>query len=88
MKRTDATFWRSGTRVLAKVEGRVGRSSYGARWQRLAFRITWLAAAGEGAHLVGRHPDTSWPMARDLWENRDRALAARETGGIGARPPR
>ncbi|WP_406469944.1 hypothetical protein [Streptomyces sp. NBC_01615] len=89
--RTDATFWRSGTRVLAKVEGRVGRSSYRAGWQRLAFRIAWLAAAGEGAYLVGRHPDTSWQlaagrwqMAQDLWENRDQALAALETGGIGA----
>ncbi|MEU2587266.1 hypothetical protein ABZ612_30955 [Streptomyces avermitilis] len=30
VKRTDATFWRSDTRVLAKVEGRVGRSSCGA----------------------------------------------------------
>ncbi|MFJ3309474.1 hypothetical protein ACIPSA_41795 [Streptomyces sp. NPDC086549] len=84
VKRTDATFWRSGTRVLAKAEGRVGRSSYRAGSQRLAFRITWLAAAGEGAYLVGRRPDTRWQMAQDLWENRDQTLAALETGGIGA----
>ncbi|SCE08609.1 hypothetical protein GA0115239_11964 [Streptomyces sp. BpilaLS-43] len=25
-RKTDATFWRSGTRVLPKVEGRVSRS--------------------------------------------------------------
>ncbi|MGW0771098.1 hypothetical protein [Streptomyces sp. NPDC002676] len=62
----------------------MGRSSYRAGWQRRAFRIIWLAAAGEGAYLVGRHPDTSWQMAQDLWENRDQALAALETGGIGA----
>lgn len=41
-------------------------------------------SGGEGAYLVGRHPDTSWQMAQDQWENRDRALAALETGGIGA----
>ncbi|WP_327229050.1 hypothetical protein [Streptomyces platensis] len=28
VKRTDATFWRPGTRVLPKVEGRVRRRSY------------------------------------------------------------
>ncbi|XVV39726.1 hypothetical protein ACQPXT_40680 (plasmid) [Streptomyces sp. CA-100214] len=28
VKRTDATFWRSGTRVLPKVEGKVRRRSY------------------------------------------------------------
>lgn len=27
-KKTDATFWRPGTRVLPKAEGHVSRSSY------------------------------------------------------------
>ncbi|WP_075262740.1 hypothetical protein [Streptomyces sp. Tue 6075] len=27
VRRTDATFWRSGTRVLPKVEGKVRRRS-------------------------------------------------------------
>ncbi|MEV5240182.1 hypothetical protein AB0K89_13895 [Streptomyces cinnamoneus] len=39
VKRTGATFWRAGTRVLPKVEGRVPRRSYRAGWQRLAFRL-------------------------------------------------
>ncbi|MFI8837051.1 hypothetical protein ACIGPN_39680 [Streptomyces afghaniensis] len=28
VKRTDATFWRAGTRILPKVEGKVRRRSY------------------------------------------------------------
>ncbi|GGZ05354.1 hypothetical protein ACWEWL_26380 [Streptomyces rochei] len=28
VKRTDATFWRAGTRVLPKVEGKVWRRYY------------------------------------------------------------
>ncbi|MFF4179441.1 helicase HerA domain-containing protein [Streptomyces sp. NPDC001750] len=82
-RKTDATFWRKGTRVLPKVEAKVSRSSYRAGWQRLVFRISWLAAAGEGAYLVGSHPDTTVQTVQDLWENPDPAIAAAQTGGIG-----
>ncbi|MFG2394978.1 helicase HerA domain-containing protein [Streptomyces lavendulae] len=82
-RKTNATFWRKGTRVLPKVEGKVSRSSYRAGWQRLVFRISWLAAAGEGAYLVSSHPDTTAHMVRDAWENPDPAIAAAQSGGIG-----
>ncbi|MEU7088125.1 helicase HerA domain-containing protein [Streptomyces achromogenes] len=82
-RKTDATFWRAGTRVLPTVEGRVSRSSYRAGWQRLVFRISWLGAAGGGAYLVGSHPDTTAQTVRDVWENPDAAIAAAQTGGIG-----
>ncbi|MFI9587041.1 hypothetical protein ACIHCQ_35675 [Streptomyces sp. NPDC052236] len=84
VKRTDVTFWRSGTRVLPKVEGRVSRSSHRAGWQRLTFRITFQGAAGEGSYLLGGHPDTTMHSAQDLWENRDATLATLQSGGIGA----
>ncbi|MFJ8546603.1 recombinase family protein [Streptomyces sp. NPDC093586] len=45
-KRTNATFWRSVTRVLPKVEGRVSRSSHRTGRKRLTFRIGAPAAAG------------------------------------------
>lgn len=65
-RKTDATFWRTGTRVLPKVEGKVSRSSYRAGWQRLTFRIGGLAATSGGGYWA-------------LWENPDPALAARGT---------
>ncbi|MEV5282947.1 hypothetical protein [Streptomyces sp. NPDC052811] len=37
---TNATFWRKGTRILPKVEGKVSRSSYRAGWQRLVFSVS------------------------------------------------
>ncbi|MFJ2272394.1 hypothetical protein ACIOHO_40215 [Streptomyces sp. NPDC087849] len=70
-RKTDATFWRTGTRVLPKVEGKVSRSSYRAGWQRLTFRIGGLAATGAGGYWA-------------LWENPDPALVTLETGGIAA----
>ncbi|MGW1594949.1 helicase HerA domain-containing protein [Streptomyces sp. NPDC002343] len=82
-RKTDATFWRTGTRVLPKVEGKVSRSSYRAGWQRLVFRISWLGAVGGGAYLVGSYPDTTAQTVRDVWENPDPAIAAAQTGGIG-----
>ncbi|WKU42594.1 hypothetical protein Q3V23_00055 [Streptomyces sp. VNUA116] len=84
VKRTDATFWRSGTRVLPGLEGRVPRRSYKAGWRRSAARLTWLGAATEGAYLLGRHPETTAQSAQGLWEHREQALAALQTGGIGA----
>ncbi|AQW46678.1 pRL2-11 [Streptomyces violaceusniger] len=84
IKRTDATFWRSGTRVLPKVEGRVARRSYRAGWQRLSFRLVLGAGATEGGYLLSRDPETTAQIVQDLWENRDAALATLETGGIGA----
>jgi hypothetical protein len=38
VERTDATFWRAGTRVLPKVEDKVRRRSYRPGWRRLSFR--------------------------------------------------
>uniref|UniRef100_UPI002F9089D3 pRL2-11 n=1 Tax=Streptomyces sp. NBC_01562 TaxID=2975879 RepID=UPI002F9089D3 len=81
VKRTDATFWQPGTRVLPKVEGSVSRSSYRAGWQRLAFRMTGLSTATAGGWGLWEHQET----ARAWWENPDAApLAALQTGGIGA----
>ncbi|WP_411139036.1 hypothetical protein [Streptomyces sp. C10] len=83
MTRTDASFWRSGSRVLPKVEGRVSRSSYRAGWQRLTFRIGFAGAVTEGGYLLGRDLDTSLKTAQSLWEEQDTTLAALQTGGIG-----
>jgi hypothetical protein len=66
------------------VEARVRCRSYKAGWRRSATRLTWFGAVTEGAYLVGQHPDVSWRTAQDLWENQEQALAALETGGIGA----
>ncbi|MFD0367661.1 helicase HerA domain-containing protein [Streptomyces sp. NPDC127114] len=56
VQRTDATFWRPGTRVLAKTEGPVRRASYRAGWQRLAVRAATLAAAAGGGYGYWQHP--------------------------------
>ncbi|WP_129292335.1 pRL2-11 [Streptomyces lydicus] len=85
VKRTDATFWRSGTRVLPKVEGRVSRSSYRAGWKRLTFRISALAAAGAGGYQAGWvHQDATVATAQEIWADPDPALAALEQTGIAA----
>ncbi|WJV51712.1 pRL2-11 [Streptomyces flavofungini] len=70
VKRTDATFLRPGTRVLAKVEGPVRRSSYRAGWQRLAGRVGLLGATGGTGYAYWRDPAVT--------------LQALEYGGIGA----
>ncbi|MER5226446.1 hypothetical protein [Streptomyces flaveus] len=80
IKRTDATFWHPGTRVLPKVEGRVSRSSYRAGWQRLVFRMSFLSAAGGGGFWGWENQE----RARDLIEHRDATLQTPQTGGIGA----
>lgn len=51
--------WRSGTRVLPKVEGRVPRRSYRAGWQRPAFRLTYGGGLAEGAYLLSRDPEAT-----------------------------
>ncbi|MFF9322702.1 helicase HerA domain-containing protein [Streptomyces sp. NPDC014735] len=73
-----------GTRVLPGIEGRVRRRSFRAGWQRLTARTTLGAAVAEGGYLLGREPDATVRSLRSLWENRDQALAALETGAIGA----
>lgn len=85
VKRTDATFWRSGTRVLPKVEGRVSRSSYRAGWKRLTFRISVLATFGAGGYQAGWvHQDATVATAQEIWADPDPAVAALEQTGIAA----
>ncbi|MFD9794772.1 pRL2-11 [Streptomyces sp. NPDC059070] len=85
VKRTDATFWRTGTRVLPKVEGRVSRSSYRAGWKRLTFRISSLAAVGAGGYQAGWvHQDATVSTAQQIWADPAPALAAVEQTGIAA----
>ncbi|MEU1630285.1 hypothetical protein ABZ746_34310 [Streptomyces sp. NPDC020096] len=87
VKRTDATFWQPGTRVLPKVEGRVPRRSYRPGWQRLTCRLALGAGVAESGYLLSRDPEATAQTAQtaqDLWENREATLAALETGGIGA----
>ncbi|MEU9189441.1 DUF87 domain-containing protein [Streptomyces sp. NPDC048484] len=84
VKRTDATFWRTGTRVLPKVEGKVRRRAYKPGWQRLSFRLALGAGVAETGYLASRDPNATMQTAQELWENRDQALATLEPGGIGA----
>ncbi|WP_299542425.1 pRL2-11 [uncultured Streptomyces sp.] len=85
VKRTDATFWRAGSRVLPKVEGRVARSSYRAGWQRLVFRVSTLAAVGAGGYQAGQvHQDATVATAREVWADPDPVLAVLEQTGIAA----
>jgi hypothetical protein len=84
VKRTDATFWRSGNRVLPKAEGPVRRRSYKAGWRRLSFRLAPGAGMVETGYLPTRDLDATVQTVQELWENRETALAALETGGIGA----
>ncbi|MDX3131409.1 pRL2-11 [Streptomyces europaeiscabiei] len=85
VKRTDATFWRSGTRVLPKVEGRVSRSSYRAGWKRLTFRISTLTAIGAGGYQAGWvHQDATVATAQEIWADPDPAIAVLEQTGIAA----
>ncbi|WP_371095128.1 pRL2-11 [Streptomyces sanglieri] len=84
VKRTDATFWRAGTRVLPKVEGKVRRRSYKPGWRRLSFRLALGAGVAETGYLSTRDLDATREALQELWENRETALAALEPGGIGA----
>ncbi|MFD3533397.1 pRL2-11 [Streptomyces sp. NPDC058664] len=84
VKRTDATFWRSGTWVLPKVEGRVPRRSYKPGWRRLSFRVALGAGVWETGYLATQDLEATVQSVQELWENRDQAIAVLETGGIGA----
>ncbi|MFI9019161.1 helicase HerA domain-containing protein [Streptomyces griseus] len=87
VRRTDATFWRSGTRVLPKVEGKVRRRSYKPGWRRLSFRLALGGGVAESGYLTTRDLDATRETLRELtelWENRETALAALEPAGIGA----
>jgi hypothetical protein len=85
VRKTDATFWHAGTRVLPKVEGRVSRFSYRAGWKRLTFRISTLSATGGAGYcLLGEHRDATVATAKDVGANPDPALAMLEPGGIAA----
>ncbi|MFJ4865997.1 pRL2-11 [Streptomyces sp. NPDC088748] len=84
VKRTDATFWRAGTRVLPKVEGKVRRRSYKPGWRRLSFRVALGAGVAESGYLATRDLDATVQGVQELWDNREAALAALEPGGIGA----
>lgn len=84
VKRTDATFWHAGTRVLPKVEGKVRARSYKPGWRRLSFRVALGAGVTESGYLIGRDLDATSQTVQELWENREAALAALEPAGIGA----
>ncbi|MFF7365395.1 helicase HerA domain-containing protein [Streptomyces sp. NPDC008125] len=84
VRRTDATFWRAGTRVLPDVEGKVRRRSYKPGWRRLAFRTALGASVTESAYLASGYPHATAHYAQELWAYRDQALAALEPAGIGA----
>lgn len=90
VKRTDATFWGAGTRVLPKVEGKVRRRSYKPGWRRLSFRIAlgsgvWEVVSGvwEVGYLATQYLDATVQNTQQLWENREQVLAMLESRGIG-----
>ncbi|WP_159027646.1 MULTISPECIES: hypothetical protein [unclassified Streptomyces] len=84
VKRTDATFWRAGTRVLPKVEGTVRRRSYKPGWRRLSFRLALGAGVWEIGYLVTQDPHATAQNTQELWDNREQVLATLESSGIGA----
>ncbi|MFI9311077.1 pRL2-11 [Streptomyces triculaminicus] len=69
VRRTDATFFRCGSRVLeGVVEGRVGWWSYVAGWQRSGIRLLGLGAAG----------GVGW----GYWADPEQAVRALQYGGV------
>ncbi|MFI1018222.1 pRL2-11 [Streptomyces sp. NPDC020965] len=84
VRRTDATFWRAGTRILPKTEGRVPARSYRAGWQRLIPRLAVLGGLGAGGYLTTRDLDATAESVQSLWNNPGPVLAALETGGVNA----
>ncbi|MER7049292.1 pRL2-11, partial [Streptomyces jumonjinensis] len=84
VRRTDATFWRAGTRILPKTEGRVPRRSYRAGWQRLIPRLAVLGGVGVGGYAAARDLDATAESVENLWNNPGPVLAALETGGVTA----
>ncbi|MDX3519477.1 MULTISPECIES: pRL2-11 [Streptomyces] len=69
-RRTDATFFKGGRRVLDGVEGRVGPWSYRPGWQRAAARLTTLGGLGAGGWFY--------------WTDPEQTLQTLEYGGAGA----
>lgn len=69
-RRTDATFFKGGRRVLDGVEGRVGPWSYRPGWQRAASRLTTLGSLGAGGWFY--------------WTEPEQTLRTLEYGGAGA----
>jgi hypothetical protein len=69
-RRTDATFFRPGRRVLPKVDDRVPRSAYRAGWQRLAGRLATLSAIGGTGYAY--------------WQDPAATVTGLEAGGTGA----
>lgn len=78
VKRTDATFWRSGTRVLPKAEGKVRRRSYKPGWRRLSFRLALGAGVCEIGYLATQDLDATVHNTQELWDNREQVLDAGE----------
>ncbi|MET8770916.1 pRL2-11 [Streptomyces sp. NPDC004658] len=67
--RTDATFFKRGTRVLDGVEGTVRRASYRPGWQRAGARLLTLGALGAGGWSYYDDPDGTMALlheAQDL----------------------
>ncbi|MFI9213942.1 pRL2-11 [Streptomyces sp. NPDC053253] len=83
VQRTDATFWRPGSRVQTKnVDGPVRRSSYRPGWQRLAIRLGALSAAAGGGYGYMQHPDG---FAHALMYGSPAAALTTVAGGIAYR---
>ncbi|MFD3422039.1 pRL2-11 [Streptomyces decoyicus] len=57
VRRTDATFFKSGRRVLNGVEGRVGVWSYRPGWQRAVARVAGLGVVGGGGWAYWADPE-------------------------------
>ncbi|MEV4506047.1 pRL2-11 [Streptomyces klenkii] len=70
IRRTDATFFQPGRRILPGTEGPVPRRSFRAGWQRLAVRLSMLGAAGGAGY--------------GFWQEPEATLQALQYGGPGA----
>ncbi|MER6916698.1 DUF87 domain-containing protein [Streptomyces sp. NPDC000594] len=87
VRKTNATFWRPGTRVLPKAEAPVRRSAYRPGWQRAALRLSGLAATGSAGYwALGEEErrDTTLTTVRGLIDDPAPLAAAVQTGGITA----
>ncbi|MGW9452463.1 pRL2-11 [Streptomyces sp. NPDC055632] len=83
VQRTDATFWRPGTRVRTKdVDAPVHRASFRAGWHRLAVRAGVLAAAAGSGYTYLQHPAG---LAQALTYGSPAAALATATGSIAYR---
>ncbi|MGK5543373.1 helicase HerA domain-containing protein [Streptomyces sp. URMC 127] len=59
IRRTDATFFKPGRRILPETEGPVPRRSFRAGWQRLAVRLSILGAAGGAGYGYWQEPQAT-----------------------------